>query len=57
MRVLGAPEEADAPLAALGELGAAVGDDGLTKSFLKNRVTDDLFLKVPPVPHFFFSSF
>ena len=29
LRVLGAPEEAETPLAALGELGAAVGEPGL----------------------------
>ena len=34
LRVLGAPAEADTPLAALGELGAAVGDAGLLKDFL-----------------------
>ena len=34
LRVLGAPEEADTPLAALGELGAAVGEAGLVADFL-----------------------
>ena len=34
LRVLGAPAEAETPLAALGELGAAVGDPGLLKDFL-----------------------
>ena len=31
---MGAPEEADTPLAALGELGAAVGEAGLVADFL-----------------------
>ena len=34
LRILGAPEEADTPLAALGELGAAVGEPGLVADFL-----------------------
>ena len=34
LRVLGAPEGADTPVAALGELGAVVGDDGLVAAFL-----------------------
>ena len=38
-RALGAPEEADTPLAALGELGATVGDDGLTQTFLAQALS------------------
>ena len=39
LRVLGAPAEGDTPLAALGELGAAVGDPGLLKDFLGQALT------------------
>ena len=38
LRVLGAPAEADTPLAALGELGAVVGDAGLVASFLEQAL-------------------
>ena len=38
LRVLGAPEESDTPLAALGELGAAVGDPGLVADFLSQAL-------------------
>ena len=38
LRVLGAPEEADTPLAALGELGAAVGEPGLVAEFLSQAL-------------------
>ena len=34
LRVLGAPAEGETPLAALGDLGAVVGDDGLISNFL-----------------------
>ncbi len=39
LRVLGAPAEAETPLAALGELGAAVGDPGPLKDFLGQALT------------------
>ena len=38
LRVLGAPEGSDTPLAALGELGAAVGDPGLVADFLSQAL-------------------
>ena len=39
LRVLGAPAEEETPLAARGELGAAVGDPGLLKDFLGQALT------------------
>ena len=38
LRVPGAPEEAGTPLAALGELGAAVGEPGLVAAFLSQAL-------------------
>ena len=38
LRVLGAPDEAETPLAALGELGAAVGEPGLVAEFLSQAL-------------------
>ena len=38
LRILGAPAEGETPLAALGELGAVVGDAGLVAGFLNQAL-------------------
>ena len=39
LRILGAPAEGETPLAALGDLGAVVGDEGLTSDFLDQALS------------------